>query len=201
MTVDTVATDVRTSPLASWREEFEALPGAVRLRELPFLTQLSLRVAPGSAAADEVGAVLGTALPDQPCTSARAGDVEVLWLGPDEWLVVAPDGSEELEGKLRAAVAGAGAVVDTSAQRTTLHLTGTKARELLAHGCSIDLHPSVNHAGSCVMTHLAKAGVLLQTRSDAADDYWVMVRSSFAGYLAAWLVDACHGHRRDPQWQ
>lgn len=201
MTAETITTSARTSPLASWAEEFEGLPRAVRLREVPFLTQLTVRVAPDSPGAHAAAKVLGVPLPTDPCTSARAGEIEVLWLGPDEWLVVAPDGSTELADRLRASLAGAGAVVDTSAQRTTLHLTGARARDLLAHGCSVDLHPRVNPVGSCVTTHVAKAGVTLVTRSETGDDYWLLVRSSFAAYLAAWFVDACRAHRRDPLWQ
>jgi heterotetrameric sarcosine oxidase gamma subunit len=34
-------------------------------------------------------------------------------------------------------------VVDVSAQRTTLRLRGEHARDLLAGGCSLDLHPRV----------------------------------------------------------
>lgn len=198
MTVDITT---RQSPLHQWDTAFDALPAAVRLRELPFLTQLNLRVDPAGPDAAAVAEVLGAPLPTEPCTASRAGDVDVLWLGPDEWLVIAPAGSDELQGALTAALSGHGAVIDVSAQRTTLHLSGPRARDLLAHGCAIDLHPSVARTGLCVTTHLALAGVTLVVRSDAADDYWILVRSSFAAYLAGWLVDACTEYRDDPRWQ
>ena len=192
----------RRSPLQQWTAAFETLPAAVRLRELPFLTQLSLRVDPSGPGAAVAAAVLGTPLPTQPCTAAAtAGDIEVLWLGPDEWLVIAPQRSEALRGALSSALSGHGAVIDVSAQRTTLHLAGPRARDLLAHGCSIDLHPAVARQGLCVTTLLALAGVTLLVRSDTADDYWILVRSSYAAYLAGWLVDACAEYRDDPQWR
>lgn len=201
MTVDTVTAPARTSPLSGWRTDFEALPAAVRLEEVAFLTQLSLRAEPGSSAAEAAGEVVGVPLPTRACTVAAGGEVEVLWLGPDEWLVVAPEGRHDLEHQLREAVGEHGTVVDVSAQRTTLRLTGPRARTLLAHGCSLDLHPRVNLAGTCVQTHLARAGVILVTRDETGTDYWLIVRSSFASYLAEWLVDACRGHRREPSWQ
>ena len=37
---------------------------------------------------------------------------------------------------------------------------------------------------------LGEAGVVLLALSDRGDDYVVLVRSSFAGYLADWLLDA-----------
>ncbi|TWP39070.1 sarcosine oxidase subunit gamma [Leekyejoonella antrihumi] len=196
-----MAVDQRVSPLELWRAEFKALPAGVRLRELAFLTQLSLRLVPESPAVAAVSEALGVALPLEPCSSAVAGEVTVLWLGPDEWLVMTPTGDGETERNLRAAVQGHGAVIDVSGQRTTVSVSGPRARDLLAHGCSIDLHPRVNHAGSCVQTHLAKAGVAIWTRDDSGTDFWVVVRTSFADYLARWLVDACVPHRQDPQWQ
>lgn len=198
MTVDTTT---RRSPLHEWTAAFETLPAAVRLRELPFLTQLSVRVDPEGPAAAAAAALLGAPLPTEPCTATRSGDVEVLWLGPDEWLVIAPQGSDDLQEALSTALSGHGAVIDVSAQRTTLQLAGPRARDLLAHGCSIDLHPSVTRQGRCVSTFLALAGVTLLVRNETAEDFWILVRSSFAAYLAGWLVDACAEYRDDPQWR
>src|SRR5689334_5486375 len=100
--------------------------------EIPFRTQLNLRLDPAAAALD-------LPLPTRPCTSVRSGDIDVLWLGPDEWLVVGPPGAAaRLTARLRPA-AGHGSVVDVSAQRTTLHLTGPHVRDLLAAGCAVDI--------------------------------------------------------------
>jgi sarcosine oxidase subunit gamma len=63
-------------------------------------------------------------------------------------------------------------------------------RDVLAKGCSIDLHPRVFGRGSSAQTTLGQAGVVLLALSDAVDDVVVLVRSSFAGYLADWLLDA-----------
>ena len=53
-----------------------------------------------------------------------------------------------------------------------------------------DLHPRVFGRGNSAQTILGQAGVVLLALSDAGDDYVVLVRSSFAGYLADWLLDA-----------
>jgi sarcosine oxidase subunit gamma len=188
---------VRRSPLSGWSAALAELPDAVRVRELPFLTQLNMRLDPASAAAIAVGKALGVDLPTVPCTSARAGDNEVLWHGPEEWLVLAPAGSEQqLATALREALADEhGAVTDVSAQRTAVQLSGTAARDVLASGCSIDLHPKVSPVGTCVQTLLAQTGVTIVVRDDTATDFLLLVRSSFAEYFAAWLVDACADYR------
>jgi sarcosine oxidase subunit gamma len=77
-----------------------------------------------------------------------------------------------------------------SAQRITLRLTGSRARDVLAKGCSIDLHPRSFCRGSSAQTTLGQAGVVLLALADSGDDYAILVRSSFAGYLADWLADA-----------
>jgi sarcosine oxidase subunit gamma len=170
-----------------------ALPAVLGAEERPFLTQLTLRVREGHEA---VGAVLGVPLPSAPCTFASGtgefGAVDVLWLGPDEYLVLAAPGVAGLEPALRAALV-VGAVTDVSAQRTTVALSGPAVRDVLAHGCSIDLHPKAAPAGTCVQTLLARTGVILLVRGD--DEYTVLIRQSFASYFAAWLADAALEYR------
>ena len=98
---------------------------------------------------------------------------------------------EDLEAQLREAVAEHdGAAVDVSAQRTTLRLRGAHARDVLAKGCSLDLHPRVFGPGAAAQTMLALAAVVLIPLDDKGTDYRIIVRSSFAGYLADWLLDA-----------
>ncbi|MFJ5031979.1 sarcosine oxidase subunit gamma [Streptomyces sp. NPDC088560] len=166
--------------------------GAIRLAELPFLAQVNVRLDAKGPAADAVGLALGLPLPLEPNTAVRAGELTVVWLGPDEWLVVGQPGAQkELEGRIRAAAGDEHvSVTDVSAQRTTLLVTGPRARDLLSHGCALDLHPSAFGPGRCAQTTLARAQVLLVVRDETRAGFWVLVRSSFAGYLTEWLLDA-----------
>jgi sarcosine oxidase subunit gamma len=180
----------RSSPLAGVADRLARVTGAaIAMAEVPFLTQLDLRLDPDGPAAAAVGKELGLALPTQPCTSARLGDYDVLWLGPDEWLVVGPPGAaDRLTGQLRSAVGAEHAsVVDVSAQRTALDLSGANLRDLLAMGCAIDLHPRAFGIGDCVQTVLAHVPVVLLRRDPG---FRVLVRASFAAHLVDWLVDA-----------
>jgi sarcosine oxidase, subunit gamma len=168
------------------------------LRELPFLAQLDLRLDPDDAAArDAVESVIGP-LPLEPNTVRGGADAAVLWLGPDEWLVVGQaDGETVLEGQLHDALgdhAGRVAIVDVSANRTTLDLRGPRVRELLEFGCPIDLQPRVFGPGRCAQTLLARANVLIWHVADGPEELWrLFVRPSFAAYVAAWLADAANG--------
>ena len=140
----------------------------------------------------EGSAALADDLPVAPNAWVPAGTGRAVWLGPDEWLLSSTtETPEELEARVRAAVLPlGGSGTDVSAQRIGLRLTGARMRDVLAKGCSIDLHPRLFGRGSSAQTLLGQAGVVLLALSDAADDFVVLVRSSFAGYLADWLLDA-----------
>ena len=147
--------------------------------EEPFRTQLTVRLRDGHA-------LLGVALPE-PCTFTSGNNIDILWMGPDEYLVLAEPGRQaELEAALSRESAAL-AVVDVSAQRVTVRLTGSHARDVLAHGCSIDLDPSVAPPGTCVQTLLARTGIVLMVREDG---FTILVRQSFSGYFKTWLADA-----------
>lgn len=192
----TVETSARRSPLADFAAALAELPAGLRAAELPFLTQLSLRLDPAGRAGAAVAQALGCPLPAA-CTATSAGRVQVLWLGPDEFLVLAPSGMQaDLLDRLWDAIGEEfGNVIDVSAQRTALDLSGRLAGEVLAHGCAIDLDPRVSPAGTCVQTLIAQTGVVLLVREQSPTRVQLLVRSSFASYLAAWLADACSEYR------
>jgi sarcosine oxidase subunit gamma len=164
-----VTAELRRSPLAGRRLD---VPG---VREIPFLTMIDVRTTAPS--------LLGVPLP-APNRVATAGERAILWLGPDEYLVVGPpDDRIDLAGE------SADSIVDVSANRTTIELSGPHARDILEKGMPIDLHPRSFGPGQCAQTLLARAQVLVR-QVDAKPTYHVMVRGSFAPYLADWLVDA-----------
>lgn len=181
-----------TSPLQGFSDTFAALPPTVRLCEEPFVAMVDLRADPDGTAASRASAILELALPTTPSTYVSNDTVTAIWMGPDEWLITAGTRSAaELEAQLRSAVTEhGGAAIDVSAQRTTLRLSGTDARDVLAKGCSLDLHPTVFRKGAAAQTMLGLAGVVLIALDDAGTDYRILVRSSFARYLAEWLIDA-----------
>jgi maleamate amidohydrolase len=188
----------RVSPLAHLADRLAtACTPTLGLSEVPFATQLTLRADPRSAAASAAAGVVGGPLPTEPNTARRYGPLDVLWMGPDEWLVVAAEEPEGgLEAALSAALSGSSAsVVDVSAQRTIVEITGLAARELLTKGCALDLHPAVFTAGRCAQTLLARVPAILLAREDR-QVLWVFVRASFADYLGEWLLDASLEYRQ-----
>ena len=182
------------SPLTSRADVLAARsgPDTVHITEVPFRAQIALRVDPKGTAAERIGTAIDAMLPSQPGVVVHADGAHVLGLGPDEWLLIGPEGSaESTMDTLRSALGEEhGAVVDVSANRTILELSGPHARDLLGTGCALDLHPRSFGAGRCAQTLLARAAVILVCRDVAVPTYWLVVRSSFARYVADWLVDA-----------
>jgi sarcosine oxidase subunit gamma len=181
------------------RSPLEGVALPARVRELPFLAQLDLRADPADAdLMARLTRALGARPPTEPNTAIVSDDGtrHVLWLGPDEWLIVAePETGPALESDIRDAIGdGRGALVDVSANRTTLSVSGPRARDLLAFGCSIDLDERRFKPGMCVQTLLARANVIIVPVGPAVEPaFRVLVRPSFAVYLAAWLTDAAVG--------
>ncbi len=189
--LSTELTGLRRSPLAHCADRLAAAsdPSVVSLAEVPFVAMVGLRVNPGTPAAARVVAVLGAVLPTA-CGEVTGTDShDALWLGPDEWLVVASTDPVALADQLTAAVGEEpGLVLDVSANRTILELTGPHARAVLEKGCPVDLHPRAFGPGRAVSTTLARVPVLLWQTGD--DTYRLLPRSSFADYVARWLLDA-----------
>lgn len=135
-----------------------------------------------------VRSVTGADLPVKPNTTALSDTCRILWLGPHEWWIVAGGGSEErLVADLRQAFSGLhAAVIDVSESRTVITLSGPRARDVLARGCSLDLHPRVFTTGQCAQTGLAKANILI-CQTDSAPVFEIFVLKSFADYTWQWF--------------
>jgi sarcosine oxidase subunit gamma len=130
--------------------------------------------------------VLGMRPPTAPNTVASSANLSILWLGPDEWLVVLKTGTVP---DLRKALDGIhSAVVDVTSSRKALEVSGERADEVLAKAATLDFSLAAFPVGSCAQTNIARTQGIIWRHG--AQDFVIYVRSSFAAYLAAWLDDA-----------
>jgi sarcosine oxidase subunit gamma len=168
----------RRAPLVDRAEDLARLEAV----EVAFLAQLDVRCAPEDATR------LG--MPLEPNTVGGDANRGVLWLGPDEWLVVAlPGMAASIAAEYDAALHGTHhTVVDVSANRAAIDLRGTDRLALLATGCGLDLEPAGGWGpGRCAQTLFGRAQVILQELPDATR---VFVRPSFADYVVDRLLAA-----------
>lgn len=176
------------SPLVGRSREAAVLSWAqTTIREHPFLGHLNLR---GDVAddrfADCVARIVGGPLPVDPNTARSSDERTVYWLCPSEWLIVCPYADEQpLADQLREGLhSQVASVVQTSGGQTVLSIEGDSARELLAKGCPLDLHPRSFRIGQCAQTHVEKVPVLLRPIAGGIE---LVVRRSFADSLWQWL--------------
>lgn len=165
---------------------------AFALSPAPRTARLSLR---GDAAVAQAAAgAFGAALPARPGV-ASAGSRAALWLGPDEWLLVAEGEEPDALAAVLAAAIGdrPHSLVDVSQRQIGLDVAGPLAARALSAGCPLDLREAAFPVGFATRTMLAKSEIVLWRRGPNA--YRVEVWRSFADYVAAFLAEAA---RRAP---
>jgi len=163
----------------------KAVPAA-QMTPLPPTAAFILRGKAG--AIDAAGTAFGAALPTEAYGVASNGERHALWLGPDEWLLLAP----EAEGP---AIAAAFALVDTphslvavGERNVALEITGPMAQAVLNAGCPLDLHLSRFPVGACTRTLFGKAEIILWRRE--ATRFYVGTWRSFAAYVWGLMTQA-----------
>ncbi|MET3553614.1 sarcosine oxidase subunit gamma [Burkholderia sp. 567] len=162
------------------------------LRERPFLDLVNVRGElsdPAFVSAFE--RVVGCRPPSAPNTVVRAAEYDVLWLGPDEWLVRSngPVQAGVLEAQLAEAVQGSyAAAVDVGSGYTVVEVSGERVRDVIARGCPLDLHPRVLKLGQCAQSHYFKSPITLIPTGD--DTFEIVLRRSFADYFVRIMLDA-----------
>jgi sarcosine oxidase subunit gamma len=132
----------------------------------------------GKAADAGFMAACESALGARPPLEPNTVDGGILWLGPDEWLVVT---DKVLSGTDLV-------LVDVTASRQTIDVAGPQAEETLSKAATLDFHVKAFPVGSCAQTNIARTQGILH-RLDV-QHFRIYVRTSFARYLRAWLDDA-----------
>lgn len=163
------------------------------IKEAPLSAHLNLRGdANDSHFCSAVAQALDVALPLQPGTYQRNGDISIYWLGPSEWLIVEQGGDPApLEAALRASLKGHISIVDVSGGQTCINVRGVAVGTLLKKSSIYDFEgwdAATPSSGSVVQTTFAKASAAVSNRCDGSYD--LVIRRSFADYLAQWLLDA-----------
>jgi sarcosine oxidase subunit gamma len=169
--------------------------GRILIQTRKNLTMLDIRGGRNPAFFADAKAALGIALPTSPNTSFTGPAGVALWLGPDQWLLVgdtATAWSEEVQ------IVG-GTLTDVSHGRVAVRIAGHTARELLAQGCMLDLHPCVFTPLMCAQTIIAKIPTIIH-RPGIEHLFDLYVPRSYARSFWEWLMIAVqeYGYRLLP---
>jgi heterotetrameric sarcosine oxidase gamma subunit len=147
-----------------------AVPSAhVQLAVLPPVTRLIMRSS----------AITTMAVPET-CGTTTHGERTLLWLGPDEFLLLLPADAPHPAG-----------AVDVSHRDAAISVSGPRAAWAINASCALDLHPSAFPVGRCTRTLFGKAGILLWRTHEQT------FRIETARSLAPYVWDCLEEARRE----
>ncbi len=150
---------------------------------------IASRKGQGEALSAKIDQLFGIELPGTPRAVSNKG-LTAVWAGPGQWLLVASAaGGRDLERELRQPLEGLAAVADQTDSRAMVKVSGPNARDVLAKGVPIDLHPRAFKSGDAAITHASHIGVTLW-RPEGEDAFVLTCASSYAGSFWHWLSDS-----------
>lgn len=157
-------------------------PLAAAAARSPDCAAVQLAVAPSAARVIVRGdatslAAIGLTPPDI-CRATTSGGHTLLWLGPDEFLLLASGDSVPSHPNS----------IDVSHRDTALMVSGPRAIWVINAFCALDLHRAAFPVGMCTRTVLGKAEIVLWRFAE--ETFRIEVARSFAPYVWACLEEA-----------
>ena len=153
------------------------------------IASVAMRTGQDQALAEALRSSYGVSLPTTP-QRVESNGIAFVWAGHGVWFAVAERaGGRDLELELKPKLAGIASVTDQSDSRAVLRISGKAARETLAKGLPIDLHPRAFKSGDVAITHASHIGVMIWQLDDLPT-YEIAMFRSFADSFWHWLQDA-----------
>jgi sarcosine oxidase subunit gamma len=170
---------------------------AIGMRAIEDRGMIDLRgLASDRAFLEAARSVLAIDLPAAPRTSVSWGDIKVLWLSIDQWLILCPRSkTPDLLARLRTALAAIHSLaVDVSDMRAIIRLEGQGVREVLLKGSSLDLLGSEYPPGTVRRLRFAEIAALIHVVERDVIDLYVF--RSHAAYAWDFLMTAARAPAR-----
>ena len=162
----------------------------IKIKELPFVKKINLRLDPNNKdCISSYSEILSTMLPTKANTySVNAIKEKVIWLGPDEWLIVSDDDTFiKLQNKIENLEVS---VTDVSENRTIIRIRGRYVFVLLSKFLVLDLEKNLSNDLSCTQTLFVKVPVLLvRNHDDGTPEVDIFTNRSHSNYIYNLIVD------------
>ena len=110
----------------------------------------------------------------------------LVWSGPNQWLAI-PNPYDF--ASLAVSFDGAAAASEQGDGRALVEISGPAARDALAKGLAIDLHPAAFSSGCVAVTALSHLSVQIW-QTDDAPTYVLSVPRTVAGHVWEWLLES-----------
>ena len=164
----------------------------IKVQEFPFVNKINLRFDPNND--DYMSScvkILDSLLPIKPNIYVQNGKVKIIWLGPDEWMLINNE-ENELFTKLKNELGDLEAsITDVSENRTIIRLSGKKIFTLLSKFLVLDLEKNLGTQSSCAQTLFVKVPILLIRNEDNNEIpvIDIFINRSHANFIYNLLVD------------
>lgn len=135
----------------------------------------------------KIGKILSIILPVEPNTSTSNGNLDALWLSPDEWMIYLNDNIfDDLYNEI--SKLNLGSVTDVSDQWVCIKISGSKVFDLLISGSPFDFREFKNNKNHVTQTLLNHIDVTIHHKE--LNEINLFVRRSFSEHLISWLRDS-----------
>ena len=167
----------------------------IKFREIPFVQKLNIRGDSNNKNfMSQNGKVLQTVIPTKPNTYTDNGKLKILWLGPNEWLIVKEreNSEKDLISKLEDISNHEGSsITDVSDSRTIIRISGKKLYTLLSKFLVIDLDNNLSNESSVVQTLFVKVPIIIVRNRNNKEEIEIDLYTniSHANYVYNLLVD------------
>lgn len=142
----------------------------------------------GTLSLKAAGLAFGTTIPNDAQRAVRHDRRAALWLGPDEWLLLAGDGDPALlQAHLETAIGPAPhALVEVTHRQQAVIVSGTAVEQALNVAVPLDLSLAAFPVDRCTRTIFEKIEIVLWRRSEQC--FHIETGRSFMPYLREYLA-------------
>lgn len=185
--------------------ELGSFTNVIEFQELPFVKKLNLR---GDSKDKDfmarVGKIIKSVLPTEPNTCTNNGKIKIMWLGPNEWLIVEENQEEknDLLFKLQNEIGDKKeAITDVSENKTILKIIARSSTNeffeknilftLLAKFIALDLDKNLANTSSVVQTLFVKVPIIIVCNYEYGQypEVDIFANRSHSNYIYNLLVD------------
>ena len=162
----------------------------IKFQEFPFVNKINIRIDPNNKNQMTIcGKMLDTILPLIPNTYIENDNVKIVWLSPNEWLII--NGNNDLFNKLQNKIGDNDAsVTDVTENRTVIRLSGKEIFTLLSKFLVLDLEKNLKDQSSCVQTLFVKVPILLlKINNSQTPEVDIFANRSHANFIYNLLQD------------
>ena len=169
----------------------------ITFMELAFVKKINIRGNPSdNNFMSSNGKILEATLPIKPNTYTNNGKIKILWLGPNEWLVVDenPNENNELISKLENINnREESSITDISENRTVIRIAGKKLFTLLSKFLVLDLDQNLPNESSVAQTLFVKVPIILvrnySNEIGQIPEIDIFTNRSHSNYIYKLLID------------